>query len=122
MIIETLLENLIIYEPNSFELSGPLLHTIETIRIFAKEMLLSTDKDVQSLSLSLLATIGLLCGSVKLVVEVIQLMMQYKVILHTKVLTLLKKCSEIDPDFNIAFPNNKVWCNSIFSYLLLLFN
>ncbi len=97
-----------VYELNSFELSGALQKTIDSIREFANEMLQSNHDEIKSTSLSLLVTIGLLCGSVKLIVEAIDSMMKNNIVLNMKVLSMLKKCAEWDPDFNIAFPNNKV--------------
>lgn len=118
-LLETLLDSLTTYEPNSFELSGPLQNTIETIRSFATEMFSSKHSGVQSQCLSLLVVIGLLCGSVQMIVEALQSMMKHKVVLHKKVLEMAKKCAGFDPDFNIAFPNNKVRMYYLYSRLTI---
>lgn len=107
-LLETLLDSLTTFEPSSFEMSGALEHTVDTIRSFAKEMYTSKHNGVQSQCLSILMVIGLLCGSIQMIVEAVQFMMKQKVGLHPKVLLMLKKVAAMDPDFNIAFPNNKV--------------
>jgi hypothetical protein len=87
-----------------------LQNALQTLLTFAEEQHQHTDKNVQSLAISLQLSLGLLTGSVKTVARVAHLLSLTEnadVNLHTSTLKLLEGCLAMEVDFKLAFPSNK---------------